>query len=196
MWSAFYKGLIPCRIFVTTCVFCPWGYCFCLLAKQSARRITSLKIRKPTSKKLSTIFLKNLSCWHILVSLARVHWHFHVVWENQRDKNENSVQIDFINLDQILKSLITWVHSQCIRGKNRSVIQPPVDKNHNYTETQHEVHDMSSKKMGSKDKLPILASGSGLYHTDNIEVICAISHLWSWLWEFGGANGYKGHLDD
>lgn len=35
----------------------------------------------------------------------------------------------------------------------------------------------------------------GLRHSDNITVIWVISHLWSWLWELGGASGSKSHLD-
>ena len=27
----------------------------------------------------------------------------------------------------------------------------------------------------------------GLSHTESVEVIWAISHLWSWLWKLGGA---------
>lgn len=43
------------------------------------------------------------------------------------------------------------------RKKFPGTIQSQVHKKHNYTETQLRVHLISSKKMGSPDRLPVLA---------------------------------------
>lgn len=83
--------------------------------------------------------------------------------EPRRGEKENSVQTDFVNLDQdFWESDARWFIASIFKP---SIIWEKVSwwntitvhKKHNYIETQLMEHVISSKKMASRDRLPMLA---------------------------------------
>lgn len=59
--------------------------------------------------------------------------------------------------------------------------------------TQLKVHVISSKEMGSIERLPMGRLWLGLSHTNTVEIMWAMSHLW--FCEAWGVHDYKDHLD-
>lgn len=104
----------------------------------------------------------------------------------RRVKNENSVQIDFVNLDQYRGILCQAVFCRYIQTQFNLEkrffwcnIIPSAQRNIITFETQPRAHEISSRKIGSGDRLG--RTWLGLGGTDSIGVNRLISHLWSWL---------------